>query len=126
MPSTTSSSFSSDLPSSTVITPSLPTLSMASAMILPIDSSSWQRSCRPEQFLCWWWWLCWLLQFFNQGGFNSFVDAALQVHGVHACGHVLHAFAHDGLGQNGGGGGAVASVVAGFEATSFTICAPMF
>src|SRR5688572_21243687 len=39
MPSTTSSSLSSDLPSSTVITPSLPTLSIASAMILPIDSS---------------------------------------------------------------------------------------
>src|SRR5690606_35805203 len=39
MPSTTSSSLSSDLPSSTVMTPSLPTLSIASAMILPIDSS---------------------------------------------------------------------------------------
>src|SRR5687767_1530240 len=40
MPSTTSSSLSSDLPSSTVMTPSLPTLSIASAMILPIDSSA--------------------------------------------------------------------------------------
>jgi len=40
MPSTTSSSFSRLLPSSTVITPSLPTLSIASAMILPIDSSA--------------------------------------------------------------------------------------
>src|SRR5512139_2430144 len=39
MPSTTSSSFSSDLPSSTVITPSLPTLSIASEMILPMFSS---------------------------------------------------------------------------------------
>src|SRR5262249_6379246 len=39
MPSTTSSVVSIDLASSTVITPSLPTLSMASAMILPIDSS---------------------------------------------------------------------------------------
>src|SRR5215210_5272308 len=39
MPSTTSSSESSDLPSSTVITPSLPTLSIASAMILPMVSS---------------------------------------------------------------------------------------
>ena len=36
MPSTTSSSFSRPEPSSTVITPSLPTLSIASAMILPI------------------------------------------------------------------------------------------
>ena len=39
MPSTTSSSFLRDLPSSTVITPSLPTLSIASAMIWPISSS---------------------------------------------------------------------------------------
>src|SRR5947207_2753823 len=40
MPSTRSSSFWSDLPSSTVITPSLPTLSIASAMILPISESA--------------------------------------------------------------------------------------
>src|SRR5512132_215364 len=40
MPSTSSSSFSSPLPSSTVITPSLPTLSIASAIVLPIDSSA--------------------------------------------------------------------------------------
>src|SRR5487761_1661979 len=39
MPSTTSSSFSRPEPSSTVITPSLPTFSIASAMVLPIDSS---------------------------------------------------------------------------------------
>src|SRR6185503_6193814 len=39
MPSTTSSSFCRLLPSSTVITPSLPTLSMASAMILPMSAS---------------------------------------------------------------------------------------
>jgi len=39
MPSTSSSSFCSDLPSSTVITPSLPTFSMASAMILPTSLS---------------------------------------------------------------------------------------
>src|SRR5947207_10492599 len=40
MPSTTSSSLSSPEPSSTVITPSLPTFSIASAMVLPIDSSA--------------------------------------------------------------------------------------
>ena len=40
MPSTRSSSFSRPLPSSTVITPSLPTLSIASAIVLPIDSSA--------------------------------------------------------------------------------------
>src|SRR5208282_5874167 len=40
MPSTSSSSFSRPLPSSTVITPSLPTLSIASAMVLPMESSA--------------------------------------------------------------------------------------
>src|SRR6266513_2213261 len=40
MPSTRSSSFSRDLPSSTVITPSLPTLSIASEMILPMSKSA--------------------------------------------------------------------------------------
>src|SRR5438094_9091687 len=40
MPSTSSSSFSRPLPSSTVITPSLPTLSIASAIFLPIDSAA--------------------------------------------------------------------------------------
>jgi hypothetical protein len=38
MPSTTSSSVSSDLASSTVITPSLPTFFMASEMNLPISA----------------------------------------------------------------------------------------
>src|SRR5436309_2089825 len=40
MPSTRSSSLSSDLPSSTVIPPSLPTLSIASEMILPMLASA--------------------------------------------------------------------------------------
>ena len=39
MPSTTSNSFSRPEPSSTVITPSFPTLSMASAMMVPTASS---------------------------------------------------------------------------------------
>ena len=39
MPSTVSSSVVIDFASSTVITPSLPTFSIASARILPIDSS---------------------------------------------------------------------------------------
>jgi len=41
------------------------------------------------------------------------VDAALEVHRVHARGHGFHAFFDDGLGQNGGGGGAVARFVVG-------------
>src|SRR6185312_9614737 len=39
MPSTTSNSFSSPWPSSTVMTPSLPTFSIASARVAPMDSS---------------------------------------------------------------------------------------
>src|SRR3546814_5753908 len=39
------------------------------------------------------------------------VDAALQVHRVHAGGNRLHAFAHDRLGEHGRGGGAVAGLV---------------
>jgi hypothetical protein len=39
------------------------------------------------------------------------VDAALQVHGVHPRRDRLRAFAHDGLGQHGGGGRAVTGLV---------------
>ena len=45
--------------------------------------------------------------------FDGFVDAALEIHRVHARGHRLDAFAHDGLGQNGRRGGAVAGLVVG-------------
>src|SRR3954467_4870749 len=44
---------------------------------------------------------------------DGLVDAALQVHRVHARGHVLHAFPDDGLRQYGRGGGAVTGDVAG-------------
>jgi hypothetical protein len=44
---------------------------------------------------------------------DGLVDTALEVHRVHAGGNVLHAFADDGLGQHGGGGGAVTGDVGG-------------
>ena len=44
---------------------------------------------------------------------NCQIDAALQVHWVHASGNRFHAFFDDGLGQNRRGGGAVASFVIG-------------
>ena len=57
MPSTTSSSVSSDFASSTVITPSLPTFCIASAIILPISPSllaeivpTWAISSLVETF----------------------------------------------------------------------------
>ena len=46
-------------------------------------------------------------------GFNGLVHATLDGHGVAASGHKLGAFAVNGLGQNGGGGGTVASGVRG-------------
>jgi hypothetical protein len=46
---------------------------------------------------------------------DGLVDAALQVHRVHAGGDRLEAFLHDGLGQDGGGGGAVAGLVVGLR-----------
>ena len=56
---------------------------------------------------------------------DSLVDAALESHWVRACCNRFHAFAEDRLGQDGRGGRAVAGVEV-FEATSRTICAPMF
>jgi hypothetical protein len=53
-----------------------------------------------------------LLEVGDDGG-DGQVDAALQVHRVHAGGNRLGAFADDRLGQNGGGGGAVAGDVVG-------------
>ena len=46
-------------------------------------------------------------------GRDGLVDAALEVHRVHAGGDDLQAFAQDRLGQHGGGGGAVAGDVGG-------------
>jgi hypothetical protein len=66
-----------------------------------------------------------LLQLLDRDG-DRLVDAALDVHRVHAGGDVLHAFGDDRLREHGGGGGAVTGDVEVLEATSFTICAPMF
>jgi hypothetical protein len=46
---------------------------------------------------------------------NRQVDAALQVHRVEAGGHRLRALAHDRLGENRGGRGAVTGLVAGLR-----------
>ena len=46
------------------------------------------------------------LQLFDQGD-NRLVDAALQIHRVHAGGNELHAFADNRLCQHGGGRGAI-------------------
>ena len=51
----------------------------------------------------------------GDGRDNGNINAALQIHRVHAGGDILGAFLHDGLGQNSGGGGAVASRVVGLR-----------
>ena len=58
------------------------------------------------------------LQLFNSCG-DCFIDAALQVHRVHAGGNVFHALAYDSLGQYGRGSGAVTSIVGRFGCDFF-------
>ena len=57
---------------------------------------------------------------------NRQVDAALEIHRVHAGRNGLGTFANDRLGENGRRRRAVTGDVVGLGATSLTICAPMF
>src|SRR5882762_8177285 len=126
MPSTRSSSFSSDLPSSTVITPSLPTLSIASEMILPMSKSAFAEMAPT-----------WAISFVVVQGLEIFFSSsttattALSMPRLRSIGFMPEttnfmpsltiAWART-----------VAVVVPSpatsevLEATSFTICAPMF
>ena len=115
MPSTTSSSLSRLLASSTVMTPSLPTFCMALAIMSPMAFSplaemvpTWAISAEPLTFL-----ERFLIVLDDVG--HGLVDAALQIHRVHAGGDRLQPLAHDGLGEQGGGGGAVAGGVVGLR-----------
>ena len=113
MPSTTSSSLSRPEPSSTVITPSLPTFSIASAMVLPIDSSEFAEivpTCAMRLGVLAR--LGELLQLLD-GDDHGLVDTALDVHRVAAGGDGLQALADDRLRQHRRGGRAVASFVRG-------------
>ena len=102
------------------MTPSLPTFFIASAMMLPMVASllaeivpTWaimspvtglenlsSSPCRARRSSS----IC-------RDYRNGLFDAALQGHRVGAGGNRLHAFAEDGLGQNGRGRGAVAGDV---------------
>ena len=114
MPSTVSSSVTMVFDSSTVMTPSLPTFFIASAMMLPMVASllaemvpTWAIMSPETGFES-------FLHFFDDR-FDGLLDAALQRHRVGAGGNRLHAFAEDRLRQNGRGGGAVAGHVAGLR-----------
>jgi hypothetical protein len=86
---------------------------MASAMMLPMDSSELAEMVPT-----------WAMALLSVQGLESalssidrgvhrLVDAALEVHRVHAGGDGLQALADHGLGQHGGGGGAVTGDVGG-------------
>ena len=112
MPSTTSRLVAVPLDSSTVMTPSLPTLSIASAMSSPISGSlpAIDATCATSSLP-----LTGMRELLDllDGLLDGHLDAALDGDRVAARGHVAQALAHDGLGQNGGGGGAVAGHVVG-------------
>ena len=99
--------------SSTVMTPSLPTFSIASAIRLPIVLSLLAAMRRDlGDLLLVLGRLGHLLQLLDDL-LDRLLDAALEPHRVGAGGHVLQALAEDRLGQHGGGGGAVTGDVGG-------------
>src|SRR5437762_5199813 len=126
MPSTRSSSFSSDLPSSTVITPSLPTLSIASEMILPMSKSAFAEMAPT-----------WAISFVVVQGLEIFFSSsttastALSMPRFRSIGFMPEA-TNFMPSRTIAWARTVAVVVPSpatsevLEATSFTICAPMF
>jgi hypothetical protein len=103
-----------------VITPSLPTFFIASAMMLPMVESLFAEML-PS----------WAYHVAGDGlgellDFHGLIDAALDSHRIRPCGDRCDAFAVDCLGQNRGRGGTVSGNVRGFRRHSRTIWAPMF
>ena len=97
------------MPSSTVMTPSLPTFSKASAISLPIFGSLLAEMAGDLLHLLLLGQLLGELVFDVLDGLgDGLVDAALDGHRVGAGGDVAQAFLVDRQGQDGGGGGAVA------------------
>ena len=113
MPSTTSSAVSVVLDSSTVMTPSLPTFSMASATSSPMTRIIMGRDrCHLRLFLA-------LLdrprQSLNRfdGRLGASVEAALDVYGAGAGDHIAHAIGKYRMCQDGRRAGAIADRLAG-------------
>ena len=106
MPSVNSSSMPKVFDSSTVTTPSLPTLSRASAMISPIVVSAaemdatWAISSLDSTSLDW-------SLISSTAAIDGLLDAALEGHRVGAGGDVLHAALDHGAREHRGRGGAV-------------------
>ena len=113
MPSTTSSTVSADFDSSTVMTPSLPTFSIASAIRLPIVLSLFEAIVAT-----------WAISFLSLVDFESFFSSSVTAStaasmprlspiGLAPAVTLLEALAEDRLGQHGRGGGAVTRDVGG-------------
>src|SRR5579859_1675489 len=113
MPSTTSRVVSIDLASSTVMVPSLPTLSIASAMISPIVVSQFAETVHLLDFLLVLHLFGDLVELLNRGR-HGLADAALDANRVGAGGDIFQAFAINRFGQHGRRRGAVARGVARF------------
>src|SRR6266496_3738405 len=112
MPSTTSNSVSSDFASSTVITPSLPTFFMASAMKRPISESPLEETvatCAISSFEVT------AFEFFLRSptAASTAVSTPRFRSRVHAGGHRFGPFFDDGVGEHSRGGSAVACLVGG-------------
>src|SRR5215472_4080171 len=113
MPSTTSSSVSSDLASSTVMTPSLPTLlhgvsnKLADLRITIRRDRSYLCNLlvRRDRLRV-------LFQILDDR-INCEIDAAPKIHRVHAGGNTLCAFLDDRVGEHGCGRGAVTRLIGG-------------
>ena len=112
MPSVSSSCRPKVLDSSTVMTPSLPTLSMASAMSSPIGLVTGGDGRGGSDLLLG---LDLLGRLQQRLGdlLDGLLDAALQAERVGAGRDVAQALANERLGEHGGGGGAVARDVVG-------------
>ena len=112
MPSVNSSSVPNVFDSSTVTTPSLPTLSMALAMTSPTDASAAEMVATAAMSVLVVDVLGLRLDRLDRGG-DGLLDALLEAHRVGAGGDVAHAVVDHRLGEHGGGGGAVAGDVVG-------------
>src|ERR1700676_711314 len=103
MPSTTSSSVSSDFAASTVTKPPFPTFFMAFAMNPPISESPLAEmvpTCAISSFSVT------VFEFFRRSrttASTAMSTPRFQVHRVHSGGDCLGPFLEDGVGQHGGG-----------------------
>src|ERR1700719_177986 len=114
MPSTTSSSVANEFATSTVITPSLPTRCIASAIMRPISTSPLALTGDLGDLVIGRDLPRVLSDIIDDDAYRH-IDTALQIHRVHPGDHRLRALMDDRLRENGRRGGAVAGELAGLH-----------